>query len=258
MANASKSSIETVGEDDPRAQWPSNSKAQVLANLTKRGLENRVRDGSAVYVYGPSGERHFDPEWLAEVSGTVTDASIEADKEVSITEQLRRALSDMVKSNKELLTLATMPAFKAIRLVKSENKALRKRCRELESARIKSIETFEAAMTATHDRELQREQQRAADARKDKGFDALLDQLPNLVSQMTGKKKVSGLLESLSDEQKAVLFELLTPAQMKIVATLMSQVDSDSKRSPPVKGTDSPNGASGVKPGEAKEGDKAS
>jgi len=249
MANASKDKP-TVEDDDPRYQWPKTAKACAIAGISKRTLENEVRRDAIEYVYDSSGERHFDPEKLAEFAGTVSEASVEADKEVSVTEQLRRALADMVKSNKELLTLATGPAFKAIRLVKSENKALRKRCRQLEIDRIKGIEAFEQAMTSTHDRELAREQARAADARKDRGFDALLEQLPNLVTQMTGKKKVSGLLESLSDEQKSVLFELLTPAQMKIVASLMQQADSDSKRSPPGRGTDSPNGVPGKTSGD--------
>jgi hypothetical protein len=254
MANAAKEEIETVGDDDPRAQWPKNAKACTMANLTKRSLENKVRDKSAKYVYDSSGERHFDPEWLQEVSGVVTETDIEADVTKHVIEQLRRALSDTVKSNKDLLTLATVPAFKAARVVRQENRALRKRCRQLELDRIKSIEAFEAAMTATHDRELAREVARSQEARKDKGFDALIGQLPNLVSQMSGKKKVSGLLESLTTEQKAVLFELLTPAQLKIVTTLMTQADSDEKRSPPAKGTDSPNGASGKAAGDTKEG----
>jgi hypothetical protein len=233
MANAAKKDIVTVDDDDPRSQWPKNAKAQVIANLSKRSLENKVRDGTAVYVYDSSGERHFDPEWLNEVSGTVSDADIEADLTKSVTEQLRRALSDMVKSNKDLLTLATGPAFKAARVVRQENRALRKRCRQLETDRIKSIEAFEAAMTATHDRELARETQRAQEARKDKGFDALMGQLPNLVSQMSGKKKVMGLLDSLSDEQKIVLAQLLSPKQMQVLASLMQQANSDTPRDEP-------------------------
>jgi len=258
MANAGKAEVETVEDDDPRAQWPKNGKAQTIANLTKRSLENKVRSGEAKYVYDSSGERHFDPEWLNDVAGVVTETDIEADLTKSIFSDLRRALSDMTKSNKDLLSLATVPAFKASRVVRQENRALRKRCRQLEQDRIKSIEAFEAALTATHDRELAREQQRAQEARKDKGFDALIEQLPNLLSQMTGKKKISGLLESLTDEQKAVLFELLTPAQLKVVSSIMTQAGSDEKRSPPGKVTDSPNGASSHKAGEAKEGDKTS
>lgn len=253
MANPAKAEIETVTEDDPRSQWPKNGKACTMANLTKRSLENKVRDGSAKYVYDESGQRLFDPEWLNEVAGVVTETDIEADLTKSVTEQLRRALGDMVKSNRDLLTLATVPAFKAAKVVRAENRALRKRCRQLELDRIKSIEAFEAAMTATHDRELAREVARSQEARKDKGFDALIGQLPNLVTQLSGKKSVTSLFESLTVEQKVVLFELLTPAQKAIVARLMKQADSDEKRSPPAP-ADPGNGASGKSAGDTKEG----
>lgn len=246
MANASKPEIETVeDEDDPRLLWPKNGKALTMGNLTKRSLENKVRTGEAVYIYDSTGERHFDPEWLNQLAGVVTETDVEADLTKSIFADLRRALSDMTKSNKDLLALATGPSFAASKLIKKENKALRKRCRQLESDRIKSIDAYEAALTATHDRELERERIRSQEARKDKGFDILMGQLPELVSQLSGKKKLSGLLETLTTEQKAVLFELLTPAQLQVVTTIMAQVDSDNKkRSPPGKPTDSANGTS--------------
>lgn len=250
MGNGAKADVETVGDDDPRAQWPKTAKACQLSGLTKRTLENKVRAGEARYVYDSSSERHFDPEWLDEIAGNVTDKAIEADLTASLVTELRRALSDTLKANKDLLTLATVPAFKAGKLVRAENKALRKRCRELEEARVKAIEAFEAALTESHERELARMAAQSHQSRLDKGFDALIGQLPNLVNQLSFKKSIGKLLDSLTGEQKGLLFEMLTAEQLAELSRIMGQKDSDSKRSPSVQPSDKANGASSKPAGE--------
>jgi hypothetical protein len=243
MGNPAKDDKPRVSDDDPRAQWPKTAKACTITGMSKRTLENRVRDGSLDYVYDSSGERHFDPESLDAIAGQVTESAVEADLTASLTTELRRALSDTLKANKDLLTLATVPAFKAAKLVRSENKALRKRCRQLETDRVKAIEAFEAALTESHNRELARKQADAHEARLDKGFDALLGQLPNIVNQLSFKKSLGKLFGSLTDDQKGLLFDMLTAEQLAEITRIMGQKDSDSKRSPSAKPSDTANGA---------------
>lgn len=249
MAHATKEDIDTVEEDDPRYQWPGNAKAMAITGLSKRTLENRVRDGSLKYVYDTSGNRHFDPESLNEIAGIVevSDKALDVDLATSVMGDLRKALSDMTKANSSLLQLATAPAFTASRMIQKENKALRKRCRQLESDRVKAIEAFEQALTEAHERELARKTAEAHQDRLNKGFDALLGQLPNLVNQLSFKKSINKLFGTLTDEQKGLLFEMLTAEQLAELGRVMGQGDSDKdnpKRSPPAKETDSPNGAS--------------
>ena len=243
MGNPAKEDVETIEDDDPRSQWPKSAKACSITGLTKRTLENKVRSGEAKYVYDSSGDRHFDPEWLDSLNGTVTEKAIEADMTQAVMSDLRKALADMTKANAALLNLATVPAFKAGKLVRAENRALRKRCRQLEEDRVKAIEAFEAALTESHERELARMAATSHQSRLDKGFNALLDQLPNMVNQLSFKKTINDLLGSLSGEQKSVLFELLTPEQLQKLGRIMKQGDSDEKRSPPAKPSDTANGA---------------
>ena len=257
MGNPAKEDKPKVSDDDPRAQWPKTGKACTLTGMSKRTLENRVRDGSLDYVYDSSGERHFDPESLDAIAGQVTEAGVEADLTASLTTELRRALSDTLKANKDLLTLATVPAFKASALLRKENRALRKRCRQLETDRVKAIEAFEAALTESHNRALAAKQAESHEKRLDKGFDALLGQLPTIVNQLSFKKSIGKLFESMTADQKGLLFEMLTPDQLKEITRIMGQKDSDSKRSPSAKQSDTANGASSQPAGETS-GEKAS
>ncbi len=101
MANASKADIDTVEDNDPRWRWPKNAAVLTATGMSKRRLENLVRTGSARYVYDTTGDRHFDPEWVNEVSGVVEEIAVEADLTASVMADLRRALGDMVKSNNQ-------------------------------------------------------------------------------------------------------------------------------------------------------------
>ena len=254
MAHGTKDDIDRVDDDDPRAQWPRSAKACDIAGITKRTLENRVRDGTLKYVYDSSGERRFDPECLNEVAGIVSDKEIDANIAMSVMTDLRRALGDMVKANKDLLTLATVPAFKAGKLIRAENRALRKRCRELEEARVAAIEAFEAALTEAHEREMARAAAEAHQQRLNKGFDTLMNQIPNLMSQLSFKKSIDKLFAGMTSEQKELLFEMLTPEQLAEIGRIMGQRDSDSKRSPARGQSDSDtNGVSSHKAEKAKE-----
>jgi hypothetical protein len=223
MAHGTKEGVDTVDTDDPRYRWPQTLEAAKMAGVSKRTLENLVRSGKVGYVYDDSGERHFDPEGLRLHAGVVSDADVELDLTKATWELVRRTNSDLVKANSDLLKLATEPSFKLIAALQAELEAVRNRYDALQAKYIASIDAFEAALTTAHERELAREQARAQDARKDMGFKMALDQLPNLVAQLTFKKSIDGLFESLTPEQTAVLFDLLTEKQKAVVMTIMKQ-----------------------------------
>jgi len=50
-----------------------------------------------------------------------------------------------------------------------------------------------------------------------------MQQIPTLIAQFGGKKAVDGLLSTLTEEQKALLFEMLTAEQKTILANIMRQ-----------------------------------
>ncbi len=227
MAHATKDDVETIGDEDPRFRWPRTNEAAKMAGITKRTLEYMVRKGEVQYVYDSSGERHFDPSGLKENAGTILADDVELDLTKATWDLVRRTNSDLVKANGDLLRLATDPAFKLIDALTKELEAVRGRYDALQAKYMASIEAFESALTTSHERELSRVQAAAQEGRKDMGFKMALDQLPNLIAQMTFKKSIDGLFESLTPDQTSVLFELLTDKQKAVVMTIMKQRSSE-------------------------------
>lgn len=223
MGHGTKEDIENIDEDDPRNQWPKTSKAATMGGMTKRTLENLVRNNQAKYVYDTSGERHFDPAWLQEQSGTVSDKELDNDLTKETFELLARSNKDLQRFSSELLKLVPSSQYRTNRVLRLENKSLRQRYDALHAKYMASIEAFENALTVSHERELARMQAQANEDRKSKGFDTLLAQVPHLVAQISFKQAIDKFMGSFSADQYAVLFELMTDEQKAMFAGIMKQ-----------------------------------
>lgn len=231
MAHGTKDEVDSVDEDDPRYQWPKTSKAATMGGMSKRTLENMVRKGEARYVYDASGERHFDPEWLQEQSGTVSDKELDNDLTKETFELLARSNKDLQKFSSELLKLVPSAQYRTNRLLRIENKALRAHNEKLQAKYLQAIEAFESALTLSHERELQRMQAQANEERKSKGFDTLMGQVPNLIAQISFKQAIDKFMGSFTPDQYEVLFELMTEEQKALFGTIMKQRTVASKTS---------------------------
>lgn len=229
MGHGTKEDIENIDEDDSRNQWPKTSKAATMGGMTKRTLENLVRNNQAKYVYDTSGERHFDPSWLQEQSGTVSDKELDNDLTKETFELLARANKDLQRHSSELLKLVPSAQYRTNRVLRLENRNLRKRYDELHDKYMKSIDAFEAALTTSHERELARMQAQANEDRKSRGFDTLLAQVPHLVAQLSFKQAIDKFMGSFSAEQSAVLLELMTDEQKAMFAGIMRQREAAPK-----------------------------
>lgn len=240
MAFGTKGDIETIVDDDERMAWPNTAQVCTRFDVSRPALENLVRRGQVEYVYDEKKERHFDPESVKEAVGivTLTEAEIQGDLTKSTFELLAKTNKDLSKANSELLKLATEPAYRVIDSLQKENQDLRAECGALRQKYIDGLEAFEGALNESHARELARASAMANEARKDKGFDTLLGQVPNLLSQLTMKKAAVGLFSSLSDAQKAVLFELLSPDQLQVVLKMMGQTQSNGSSQPKTTGAE--------------------
>lgn len=229
MAHGTKGDVESIDEDDPRYQWPKSSKAATMAGISKRTLENMVRKGEAKYVYDQGGERHFDPAWLTEQSGTISDKELDNDLTKETFELLARSNKDLQRFSSELLKLVPSAQYRTNRLLRIENKTLRAHNEKLQGKYLQAIEAFESALTLSHERELQRMQAQANEDRKSKGFDTLMGQVPNLIAQISFKQAIDKFMGSFSPDQYSVLFELMTDEQKALFASIMGQKNAADK-----------------------------
>lgn len=254
MPGPSKDSIETISVNDARMNWPQSVKALHMTGVSKRTLENMVRSGQVRYVYDPSGNRLFDPESLQEAAGIVNDSDIDADLSKVVIEQARRSIKDLTEANQKMMSLMITSQAKVTNVLRRENRALRGRCRELEKRELENIEAFEAALTASHERELARTQAEAREKRLDNALNKALEQVPAIIEQLSFKRAIVGFTDSLTAEQQGLLFEMLTPKQLETLGKIMSQKDSSNKaRSPSGSQTDSNTKQTGEAPAQNKE-----
>lgn len=223
MPKPEKDSVETIKPDDPRNEWPGTAKALAMTGLSQRTLENMVRTGAVHYVYDEAKNRKFNPDSLAEVAGVVSEKATENELTTAIVAESRKTIKDLSEANAKLLRLATSPAFRAMRILKNENAALRARCSELETKHLQNIEAFEAALNESHKRELERVQAEAREKRYDAGFNKLLEQVPSIVEQVTFKRTIDSLLTTLTPDQQGLLFEMLTDQQKALLMRIMKQ-----------------------------------
>lgn len=231
-----KEGIDTVGSDDERYKWPRSVEAAKMAGVSKRTLENLVRNGQVSYVYDESGERHFDPSTLRENAGTVSDADVELDLTKSTYELLARANKDLQRFVDNLLKHDTERGEKVTLSLQRQIDQLSARYETLQERYIKSLDAFEAALTTAHERELARLEAQGKETRKGQAFDLAMSQLPTVLAQFARGKtngvstSIDTLLASLTAEQKALLFEMMTDEQKTILATIMKSSNPQSKK----------------------------
>lgn len=224
MANGTKEDVERIDEDDPRYLWPTTSQAVNKLGVHKRTLENMVRRGEIRYVYDTKGDRHFNPEDLSVAADKpVTDKVVEAEVETSTIGALESLVKTLLKANEGLLKLATDPAKAFTDIIVNALEKQQLAYERLQAKYIAGIEAFEAALNNQAERELEKQKQTSQDERMNKALDKGLEQLPAIVAGLANRKAVSGFLNTLTDEQKGYLFDMLTPAQLELLGKLHSK-----------------------------------
>lgn len=211
--------------------------AEVTAiGVTPRSLSRWIESGIVQRAKDSAGQWRFKPEDIEAQKSRVLAPTGSRDE---VLESFRALLHMTLGHLERSWSQAHDPGQKLLDLLAKENDRLAKRCEKLEDRHLQFLELFESLMTRQHERELAVKVTDQREARKDKAFTKLTDALPTFFQQVLSGLGAKRLVESIGDDQLAVLMlaDFLTAEQKALLtaeqsrrAKVKAKADAESKK----------------------------
>lgn len=179
--------------------WPSTHMAAQQTGLGKSHL-TRMAQTKQVEAVLVDGVWRFNPDDLA--------AAAEQSEEDAARQRVHKLLEQAQAHIQVLTRQMTEPVDRMLKLMLSENAALRERINTLEQRHLDMLEAYEKSVSLEHERALERELETRKAKRIDESLEQFWNYVPRLGSQLIGRRKVQQIIDDLSDDQLEILVQM--------------------------------------------------
>jgi hypothetical protein len=134
---------------------------------------------------------------------------------------LRTAAKMMAKHAHELQRINAAMFEVSTGMMATEVRQLRERVSELETGRLRVVETVEELLDRRAERELEAEASRNTERRKDRAFHVLEQAAPMIMARISGATPAARLMRTFSKEQRELLYSVASEEQVQILHELL-------------------------------------